>query len=427
MASHMSTMLSRTTSDILSHVSKIRLSYTSHIPLFTLSVPHHLSASDLSALVSQLTSLSGDAVGCLSTPIPSQDPQWADYMSCSVAMFEKDRATSFRSTIPGKQAAQVGRWHTSRKDEGLNAGTREVDTENLNWQDVWSRTTNDYALPPEVQNLRSDRTDSVIYLSDDAPEGLMHSLQAFSSATKLGLIASSTPFITGRPFTLFRGPAIYSSGAVGLCLSSPAASPSHVEFPGLQALTGPLTVTSSEGNLVHSLDNANPSRLLLSILQKSGGSLIPGTKDDHFYVGVLHGRDGSPKLRQVYHIISGDPSRGTLALESDAAPPEGSLVQLYRLPANTPIDNLTRYMPGCPASTPKPASRTLALTVAPAEFPPSATTNEDGGAIVLDGTFLAASENGFVVDRPTRSGENAEAEQSWRCTVPGGSVTLAWE
>lgn len=34
------------------------------------------------------------------------------------------------------------------------------------------------------------------------------------------------------------------------------------------------------------------------------------------------------QLSQVYHIISGDPSRGTIALESHAAPADGTTIQV---------------------------------------------------------------------------------------------------
>jgi hypothetical protein len=47
-------------------------------------------------------------------------------------------------------------------------------------------------------------------------------------------------------------------------------------------------------------------------------------KDDAFYLGVL--RDG--ELWQIHRIMAGAPSRGTMALESETAPGEGSSVQV---------------------------------------------------------------------------------------------------
>ena len=41
---------------------------------------------------------------------------------------------------------------------------------------------------------------------------------------QMGLIASSTPFINGRPFTLFFNDEIHSSGAVGVATLRPTAT-----------------------------------------------------------------------------------------------------------------------------------------------------------------------------------------------------------
>ena len=43
---------------------------------------------------------------------------------------------------------------------------------------------------------------------------------------------------------------------------------------------------------------------------------------------LLHETLSVLQLNQIYHIISGDPSRGTIALESDAAPVVGTTVQV---------------------------------------------------------------------------------------------------
>jgi hypothetical protein len=47
-------------------------------------------------------------------------------------------------------------------------------------------------------------------------------------------------------------------------------------------------------------------------------------KDDEFYLGVQ--RDGD--LWQVHRVMSGGPSRGTMALETETAPEEGTPVQV---------------------------------------------------------------------------------------------------
>lgn len=60
---------------------------------------------------------------------------------------------------------------------------------------------------------------------------------------QLGLIASSTPFITGRPFTLFYDDYVYSSGAVGVGLRGSIRSTPTVKFHGLVPLSAPVKVS----------------------------------------------------------------------------------------------------------------------------------------------------------------------------------------
>ncbi|KAJ3483644.1 hypothetical protein NLI96_g6173 [Meripilus lineatus] len=202
---------------------------------------------------------------------------------------------------------------------------------------------------PSFDRETASDLSSVIYLSDSAPEGLTKSLSALTGASQVGFIASSTPFTTGRPFTLFHNTNIYSSGAVGVCIASPVTGHVRVNFPRLQSITESLTVSSSEGNLVHALDESNPSRLLLNAIEKFNSAraegCLPLDKGDDFYLGVSCGPTSSKDcIHQVYHIISGDPSRGSIALEGEDSPAPGTRVkvrdpfQSYPSPnPNTPI------------------------------------------------------------------------------------------
>lgn len=112
-----------------------------------------------------------------------------------------------------------------------------------------------------------------------------------------------------------------------------------------------LTLSSSQSNLVHSLAGSNPSKLLLDAI-KAAPSRKPidaslNEKDEEYYLGELDGKsDASDPLWQckmiwfsdhkqflqvftkVYNIISGDPSRGSLALGGDGGPPIGARVQV---------------------------------------------------------------------------------------------------
>lgn len=174
------------------------------------------------------------------------------------------------------------------------------------------------------------------------PASLTPSL-IFIYTPKLGLFASSTPFVTGRPYTLLFNGSVKSSGAVGLALSGGPRPVVQTAFPGLHAITTPLKVTQyvplsstksphpsnskknrSEGNLVNELDGKNPTALLISAIEKSIA------KDDEFYLGVLRDHH-SGGLWQLYHIMAGGPSRGTMALETEMAPAEGTSVQVNAL------------------------------------------------------------------------------------------------
>ena len=62
-------------------------------------------------------------------------------------------------------------------------------------------------------------------------------------------------------------------------------------------------LSSTEGNLVHSLDDQNPSRLILNAVQKSTNvstsEVDVGIKDDEYFLAVL--RDEKVCLRDTMH------------------------------------------------------------------------------------------------------------------------------
>ncbi|THH19213.1 hypothetical protein EW146_g1907 [Bondarzewia mesenterica] len=432
---HASTILARTPAAILSYLSHLPKDLTSQTLLFSLST--NTPASSLSSLVSSLTTLtSHQSIGCLSSPLPAL-ATWG-HIACSLAFFDRKTCVPFRSDIRGRTESQVGRWHAMRNKEGA-AQEMEVEkhlTGKVDWEDVWSRSVGENDLPLELQSLRPQDVHTVITLTDNAPQGLTNALNAFPRATKLGLIATSTPFITGRPFTLMHNQAIYSSGAVGLALTSRVRPSVDTAFPGLRALTPSVRVTRSEANLVHELDHGNPSQLLLSAIQKHGID-NEAAKEDEFYLFVLR-QNGRV---QVHRIMSGDPTRGTMALESDAAPAEGTLVQvtpddnphILVLVSDSTIRKLCHRSKHAPIKLP---SSFLTPSSAADEIPPriiafmtsasdsltdhSTPTEGPEDVQVYPNVFLASSENGFILSRF----EDDFAEATWKCTVAGGVARL---
>ncbi|KAI9000848.1 hypothetical protein BD414DRAFT_472912 [Trametes punicea] len=430
MALQMSTILSRKSADIIGYISKLRSSLSGNPLLYTISVSHHTESSDLADLVSSVKSLSRNSVGCLSAAIPSSRPGWQQYSAVSLASFDEKHATLFRSTIPGRKAPLVGRWHAMHKEKQPDPEAPIGQSGDMDWESALSNAYDGNALPPPLSGLSPESVDSVLYFSDNAPEGLSSALSKFFSATKLGLVGTSTPFITGRPYTLFYNDSIHSDGAVGICLSTPIRNSPHSAFPGLEPITRPLIVTSSEGNLVNALDNANPSVLLLQAIRnhpalasRSEQGISPEIK---VYMGTLKQKDGVRELDQLFCITSGDPSRGSIALDTEAAPADGTVVQMFLLPPSASPDvvgEVQNYH-----STQTCGSRhTQNLTFVSTSLNDShafssSSENADGETIILKDVFLAASENGSIVSRAA----DGRSERPWKCRVPGGMVGLQW-
>ncbi|KAG6377204.1 hypothetical protein JVT61DRAFT_1257 [Boletus reticuloceps] len=404
------------------------------ILLFALAPSSRTPPEVLSDITSTLTRLYPEHVGCISAPLPSR---YCDLSirsgphSCSLA-YALVNGVSFRSTISGRAEAQVGRWHAARHrttedaNGAILANIEDSQTRILshltvrdgkvNWEDIWDRTANSVtsssshgngldseALPGTLRNLDPSAIHNIIYFSDKSPEGLATVLESvFPQANKLSLIASSTPFITGRPVTLFYNGSILSSGAVGIALSSsvPSSPVLTLSFPPLVALSTDLGVTSSEGNLILSLDSRNPTQLLLSAIQGHGLTCLHTTwvgKEDEFYVGVID--PSSQQLAQLHRISAGDPSRGAIALDSLSAPREGSIVRLYHLPRDSVPDAPKHFLDSI-------NSNSISLFVAPEMNPTASLGNEiaddsvaDSDHSVVPNTFLAASENGFTLSR----------------------------
>jgi hypothetical protein len=116
-------------------------------------------------------------------------------------------------------------------------------------------------------------------------------------------------------------------------------------------------------------------------------------------------RDGD--LWQVHRVMSGGPSRGTMALDTETAPGEGTSVQLFYCPNDAAAHTIPLHA----------AKNTLSFVTAPQCESALAGQGEDT-VTVLEDTFLAASENGFMLSR--------EDEMTWTCVTPGAQARLAW-
>ena len=151
MALYTSTLISRKTPELLAHISQLRSCLSVHPLLYTISVSQHTDPSELTQLVSSVQSLSNNSIGCLSAPIPSARPFWQQRTSVSFASFDDKHTTFFRSTIPGKKAVQVGRWHAAHPLE------RQSDTkdhsQDINWENALTASNENHEVPSALRSV----------------------------------------------------------------------------------------------------------------------------------------------------------------------------------------------------------------------------------------------------------------------------------
>lgn len=141
-------------------------------------------------------------------------PSAEDLVACSVATFAPKSFALFRSEIPGREKSQVGRWHPPNLEayeqkqkntvDSAVEGAASLPGHDGNWSDVWGMNDTWSGLPEGLSKsqwvtsftevlsivLRDAIRDvqSLVYLSDDASEGLARSLDInFPHARKVGL------------------------------------------------------------------------------------------------------------------------------------------------------------------------------------------------------------------------------------------------
>ncbi|GAW09262.1 u3 snornp-associated protein cic1 utp30 family protein [Lentinula edodes] len=221
---------------------------------------------------------------------------------------------------------------------------------------------------------------------------------------QLGLLASSTPFITGRPVTLFHNQQILDSGAVGVAFTTPKSL--HFDIPDdIQPLGDPLDVTGSEGNLINTLNFSNPTQLLLSRIRAAGIDTTSFTairfKDDmEFYLSVLPSLSPSVSAPyQLHAITAGDPSRGTLSLNTQSmAPPAGARVQFFHRRSVKPL-SLDTWRDSASIRHGTVAFTTVSSPESLRDGGDEGKLESTGEELVLENQFVVGSENGSRVHR----------------------------
>ncbi|ELU40699.1 hypothetical protein AG1IA_05267 [Rhizoctonia solani AG-1 IA] len=391
------TYIAPSTQSLLRHLGHSSAISANNVNMFALST----HADDLQAAVAHLTAIP-NSIGTLTTSVFKG-------VQLSIASYPKASCLPFRSTVPGVPQAQVGRIRTyrppSREEQASETRLGNMLAEgSVDWNDALSES-GPLELPSDLQRIRCvglyRLSHMYLHLSD------------FGIIPQLGLIGSSTPFITGRPFTLFEGTSVVSDGAVGVALFNHTTPSSDICFDGIYA------VSEAQTNLVETLDDGNPAETLMAAM-KAGGTI---GKDQEIYLGVISDPTSGPKAQhsgirtynysRIYRITAGGPSRGSLLLDAAEGPQTGTKVQVSS-------DAFATASPPQKAShglnLSSPASPTVLLNVLDETQVQASSVDSD--IRVLDKLFIGTSENGFVLKAPSKANQG----RPWMCSVPGATV-----
>ncbi|KAG0048322.1 hypothetical protein BGZ83_006695 [Gryganskiella cystojenkinii] len=369
-------------------------------------VPSHIADSSrvLGAVVDRVPTKSGHGISTLILS-PSDE-----LTSC--APFYLSGTESRRKRLKEKS---VGRW----------ARSQDIEERSLDTADAWnvfksiSIGRNQVQVPDAASAARNaeNRDQDVLMISDLEVHQFLEALDtANPGASKIGLIASSTPFITGRPVTMFYDGKWVQDGVVGVAITKTkdvqASKEKHtasIEYPSLATLGPAMKITRCRGNIILELDESNATRLLLDRLKAT-----PLTKDKEYFLatGTPATTADSDKDVQldmskatVYKITGGDPSKGNMAVDTVHDLAVGQWVQFIHHdkvqdhghfdPTVTNDSALIRFTISDPNNTIEQHEQ------APTEEP-------------LQNIFGGSSENGFIVGHPDGN--------TWVCTVADSVV-----
>ncbi|TYJ53415.1 hypothetical protein B9479_005962 [Cryptococcus floricola] len=347
------------------------------------------SLPDLPAHLAAVQGISPQSIGSFCVSPPGSEP------TLSLATFWDADITLFKSELSGRAPAEVGRFQRPERQRETRSedlrGSTQSDVEGTfgqGWESIWKGENS----VEKIAGLEGVQADSFLLLSDSRPAPVLGALDSmFPTAAKTGLLTAPTPFITNRPHTLLYNKEILQSGTIGLAINS---NPTTKTDFGLSAMVEPVTITSARGNMLLAIDgiNSNPTQLLISAIQQRGGTGL--TKEEEFFLGFLEGG----KVKRVTRIVSGDPGRGAMSLDTEEPLLEGQTVQ---------------FMHRSAILFPQPLARSITFT----SLPPADQIGDHpiGTPRVSEG-FLASSEEGFIYSNP----------QSWVCTAPGAVTTTSW-
>ncbi|KAL1407358.1 hypothetical protein Q8F55_006780 [Vanrija albida] len=371
---HAHTLSSPTPSSLKAHLSALPLTWASSEGLL-FSFSTSLPAASITPLLDILAA-HPNAVGSFHLS-PTQTPE----VSVSTFTPEKGEAAvkSWHLSETGRAPPSVGKWRRPGEQEyveddaGDSIGSLEDRLKDGGWDGLWKAQGESARI--DVGDAKNVGT--LVALTDATPAPTLEALDAFPAAAKLGYVAAPTPFLTGYPFTLFHGRKVLQTGAVGLALPKPADV--AVEY-GVESFAAPTRVKAARGNLLLTIEgpNPNPTATLIAALHvRDKGKAAGLTKDESFWLQI---KDPKTSELRVVHILSGDPSRGALSLDTEIPLVPGQEVQFMcrtgALPLPEPLGGALRF-------------------VALARTDDVAVAAKEGAPQTIDG-FLVSSEGGFI-------------------------------
>ncbi|KAH7098987.1 hypothetical protein BKA62DRAFT_711038 [Auriculariales sp. MPI-PUGE-AT-0066] len=395
---HARTIVARSPARIRDAVESLRVPQNAGTMLFALSA--NAWHPDIPA---RLASKASHSVGCISAPLNG-----AEGMSALSVAFVPDGECVTFSWAKHEHADSADDWAAEALGETSQATSH-------------THPSDSFAFDQPAQSLSNAHTIVSMTAKPSVTALQTETLKRFPAATQIGLLAAHTPFVTGHPSTMFHNGNIVRSGAVGLALTRPSRSQLTCSLDGFRVLTPPVRVGSARGNIIHTLNKDKATRHLLLAIHNAGMDVEKAVgKDDEFYLALLR-RDSlavmlssrtlvldTSLLDCVLQINSGDPSRGSIAVESEWGPETGDIVQILHRSVSTPSESILQSAP--------PAG--LNFTTSTLELLHTWRDNmSDDEVIEMLEVFTANSENGFML-------RQSFSAAPWVCSFPGVATHL---
>ncbi|KAG0318705.1 hypothetical protein BGZ99_005492 [Dissophora globulifera] len=333
-------------------------------------------------------------------------------------------------------SAESRRKRLKEKSVGKWARSQDIEERSLDTADAWASFKSisigqnqvqvpDSALPPPsspAHGQEHDVSQDIMILSDLEVHQFLEALDtANPSASKTGLLASSTPFITGKPVTMYYDGKVVQDGVLGVSVVRETIASSSdrsedarnrrptlttLEYPSLAPLGPAMQITKCRGNIILELNDSNATRLLLERLQST-----TLTKDKEYFLATgepTKAKDSQEfnvnmKEAMVYKITGGDPSKGNMAVDTVHDLNVGQWVQFnhhdrsadnghYDPSLQNGLQGMTRFTTTDPNSTLEQSDKRP--------------VQGDGS---VQSIFGGSSENGFIIGQ--------SKGQTWVCTV----------